>query len=146
MRALVAALAILLCVQQGTLPVAAAQAPNPIVIDDDDGGPIAFFLMWYDRLVESHTPVVLRGICVSACTLVLMLPKTQVCVEPTASLGFHLASAAGKPLSGYTSALIRRYYPMSVRKWLVGKKLEEEPIYMTAAQIVETGTFPACEQ
>lgn len=119
---------------------------RPVVIGDDGGGNVATFVMWYKRLAESGVPVRVRGLCVSACTFVLMLPKSQVCVEPTASFGFHLATDgddnADVPI---TAALIRRWYPESVRKWLVGKTLAERPIYMTAEEAVKLDVFPACD-
>lgn len=141
-RILIAALAALAI---ATSPVRAA--PPPFVIDDDYGGIVDTFMMWYKRLADSGAPVVLRGICVSACTLVLRLPKSQVCVEPTASLGFHLWAASGKPDVSLTAAGVRRYYPIAVQEWL--KKQEALLIwpitFMTAEEIVALGIFPACE-
>src|SRR5437870_13587203 len=98
-----------------------ADAPaGIIIIDNDDGGNIGTFLMWYARLRASGTPVHLRGICASACTFVLTLPPAQVCVEPTASLAFHLLQdgRSGRPLPEQTQATIRRYYPTAVQAWL----------------------------
>jgi hypothetical protein len=124
--------------------VSHAQVSKPIVIDDDDGGNVDNFLLWYGRLRASGTPVILRGICISACTFVLALPKSQVCVEPTASFGFHMAAINGKAVPGMTGALIRRWYPEPVRRWLADKDLQEEPIYMSASEAVKLGVFPAC--
>lgn len=117
---------------------------RPVVIGDDHGGNVDTFLMWYGRLRDAGAPVVLRGVCESACTFVLTLPRDQVCVEPTASLGFHLATIDEKPEPEVTGALIRRWYPESVRKWLATRKLRAVPTYMTAREIVELGIFPAC--
>jgi hypothetical protein len=118
---------------------------RPVVIDNDGGGNVATFVMWYKRIKESGVPVRLRGVCDSACTFILMLPREQVCVEPTASLGFHLASYADEAAPSVTGALIRRWYPEAVRKWLVGQTLIEAPLYMPASVMVRLGIFPACE-
>jgi hypothetical protein len=119
-------------------------APSPIVIADDHGGSIDQFLMWYGRVRAAHVPVVLRGVCESACTFVLSLPREQVCVEDTASLGFHLATVNGKNEPELTGTLIRRWYPESVRRWLSTRKLRTAPTYMTAKEIVELGIFAKC--
>lgn len=120
-------------------------AHSAFVIDDDDGGSVDQFLMWYKRLADSKTPVVLRGICVSACTLVLTLPKSQVCVEPTASFGFHLWQMYGTPNPPFTWAGARRYYPKVVVDWLKAQPpLGMAPTYMTAEEIVGLGIFPWC--
>lgn len=124
----------------------AQAAVSPVIVDDDGGGAIHTYISFYKRLKASGVPVVLRGVCISACTLILILPKDQVCVEPTASLGFHLASDGEGADEPYTQALIRRHYPAAVQKWLADKKLtlgREE--YLSAAEIVKMGLFPACK-
>lgn len=133
-------------IAQRTITPAHAATSLPIVIDYDGGGSISTYMEWYRRLKEARTPVVLRGICISACTFILMLPKDQVCVEPTASLAFHLATDGDGPDEAYTQALIRRYYPPAVQKFLDGKKLKENrEEYLTATDIVTLGIFPACK-
>lgn len=138
-RRLIAAAAVLLTIASVT-----PAKVRPIIIGDDHGGVVDTFAMWYARLRSSGTPVILRGMCESACTLVLILPASQVCVEPTASLGFHLATIGERGEPEVTAALIRRFYPESVQKWLAARKLRAVPTYMTAAEIVEAGIFPAC--
>jgi hypothetical protein len=118
---------------------------KPVVIGDDVGGNLAFFAMWYKRIRDSGVPVRVEGVCESACTLALSLPHDQVCIAPTASFGFHLASYNGETAPGVTGAMIRRWYPEKVRKWLVGQTLIEAPLYMTANTVVSLGIFPACE-
>lgn len=127
------------------LALATSVSAAPFVIDDDDGGGVEQFLMWYKRLADSGVPVVLRGICVSACTLVLQLPKSQVCVEPSASFGFHLWSMYGQPSPTFTWAGARRYYPKVVQEWMKAQPpLGLAPTYMTAEEIVKLGIFPWC--
>lgn len=121
-----------------------ALAQKAVIIDDDGGGEVDTYLNWYQRLKASGVPVVLRGICESACGFVLMLPSRQVCVEPTASLGFHLASSGHTLMPDYSGALFRRYTPMAVQHWLSDKTLTATMIFMTADEIVGLGVFPAC--
>lgn len=138
----IAALAVFLFL---TAPVPAF-GQGKFVIDDDDGGSIEVFRMWYKRVADSGVPVVLRGICASACTFVLSLPKSQVCVEPTASLGFHTWTTFGNPDPDYTAAGARRLYPLVVQEWVSEHRIVPWPItYMTAGEIVKLGIFPACE-
>jgi UPF0716 family protein affecting phage T7 exclusion len=132
-----------------TANVAHSPRVKPVVIDDSGGGSVYDFIYFYEALKRSHVPVHLRGICISACGFVLMLPPSQVCVEPTASIGFHFASDpdnSGKQTvdPGITVALINRYYPKAIRKWLRTRKLGSRPIYLTAAELVAMGVFPAC--
>ena len=111
------------------------------------GGTIGTFATFYDALRGSGVPVVLKGICISACTLILELPKTQVCVEPTASLGFHLAvnGETNTPDPEMTSALIWRYYPPAVQAWLATKQLSPAVIFMSAKEIVALNIFDPCQ-
>lgn len=120
--------------------------PSPVIIDDDNGGNVDTFRMWYKRLADSGAPVVLRGICVSACTFILSLPKSQVCVEPTASLGFHTWSTGREPDQSYTDAGARRLYPIVVQKWLAAQvAMKPWPItFMTADEMVSLGVFAPC--
>lgn len=118
---------------------------RPIILGDDYGGNVATFVMWFKRIADSGVPVRIRGLCISACTFVLMLPKSQVCIEPTASLGFHLASTEDEADIPMTQALIRRYYPEAVRKWLIGKTLTERLYFMRADEVVKLDVFPACD-
>lgn len=119
---------------------------KPIIIDNNPGGQVGTFAAFYDALRASGVPVVLRGLCMSACTLILELPKTQVCVEPTASLGFHLAvnGETNVPDPEMTQALIRRYYPSAVQAWLTTKDLSPKLTFMSADEIVALGVFNPC--
>jgi len=115
------------------------------VIGDDAGGVIDTYVMWIDRLRASEVPVRIEGICHSACTLTLSLPRSQVCVASTATFGFHLATAYGLPLTEYTEALVRRHYPLAVQKWIARRGgLSPTFIYMSAMELADIGVFPMC--
>lgn len=119
---------------------------RPLVIDNDDGGRVDHFVMWYERIRDTGISVRVRGMCVSACTIVLWLPREQICIEPTASFGFHLFAVNGRPDMGATQAHIRRYYPLALQAWLKTQAaLTPNVVYMSAAEAVESGTILACD-
>lgn len=90
----------------------------PIVIEDDDGGGVNDHVKFYSRIKQAGVPVRVAGICVSACTIVLWLPQSQVCHERGSSLGFHSAARGIMPDRGLTEAMINRYYPKAVQDWI----------------------------
>lgn len=143
---LVAALAALVLPGSAT-----SQVHKPaLVIDDDDGGYIADHLKFYARIRDSGIQVRVRGVCVSACTLVLTLPYEQTCIEPTASLGFHAASAYGRVNLDFTRVMITRYYPQAVQDFIaawVTKNgvLTDKVFYMSAEEAVRLNVMRACE-
>lgn len=118
---------------------------KPIVLDDDDGGNVDTFVTFYNRIRASGVPVRVRGICVSACTIVLSLPQDQVCIESTASFGFHLAATGGHPDPDFTKAMQRRYYPPSIQNWLKDKTLTPHVIYMLSDEAVGLGAIRWCD-
>jgi hypothetical protein len=125
---------------------ARAETSGVIVIDFDGGGNVADHLKWWTRIKNAHIPVRFRGMCVSACTLGLMLPLEQMCAEHTASFGFHLASDEDGADPEFTKALILRYYPQAVQEWLKGKKLTVNRIlFMSADEAIKLGVLPACD-
>lgn len=88
-------------------------------ITDDPGGSIALYRVKYAALAAEGRRVVIDGPCLSACTLVLTLPRDQVCATPRATLGFHSAwapTADGRRVySREGTAALWRSYPAQVR-------------------------------
>ena len=122
---------------------------KPVVIKDSPGGVIDTFVAWYMALKDSGVPVEVDGVCVSACTLVLMLPKDQVCVRPGTVFGFHMAWSGSpdnyRPEPVITQHIIEKYYPPAVQKWLEDKELTVTKIdYMPYKEIVSLGVLDAC--
>lgn len=141
----VAALALATLLAFSNYPVPVRAEVRPIILDNDPGGGVIQEIIWFNRLRDAGVPVRIRGICVSACTLVLMLPKSQVCIEPTASLGFHLASVDDKSDPLLTSVLNRRYYPAPVLEWIKEHgPLTVAPMFMDAATVIKLGVFDGC--
>jgi hypothetical protein len=107
------------------------------------------YVTWFNRLKNAGVPVEIKGICISACTLVLMLPKDQVCTDKTASFGFHLAArqVEDKLVSdeGLTGALIRRYYPAPLQEWLKTQQLTPNITFMPAEEAIMLGIVEECK-
>lgn len=121
--------------------------PGVIVIGDDPGGTVDTYLMWVDRIRHARIPVRVEGLCHSACTLILSLPQEQVCVTHTASFGFHLATRGMLLLPDFTQALMRRYYPVRVQRWIeLRGPLTAEFIYLAGPELSLMGVYPMCEQ
>jgi hypothetical protein len=57
-------------------------------IDNDMGGPLGKYLLWFTRIRDSGERVIIDGNCYSACTLVTIIPRERVCVNPTRGAGF----------------------------------------------------------
>lgn len=127
-------------------PIPPGLFPKPIILDDNPGGAVRTFVYFFNAIRDSGVPVRVRGLCVSACTLVLALPHDQVCMESTGSFGFHLATDDGeKGNVTLTAALQRRYYSSVVMKWLEGKKLKlESVVYMQSDEAAALDIFPMC--
>ena len=71
----------------------------------------------YDR---AGTRVRLMGICASACTLVLALPRDRICVGPGVAVGFHQPAPRNNPGLSSTDlgTAMEDTYPGLVRQWL----------------------------
>lgn len=111
----------------------------------DLGGSIA------DRLNEMQhlDKVEILGICASACTLYLGLPKT--CVSEDAQLGFHSPSTKLKtpllrPDWENATQLMAKHYPKALAKWfLETARFSTDVIYLSGKDVIELGVKP-CEQ
>jgi hypothetical protein len=80
----------------------------------DEGGLIQQRVRW---LAAAQGPIVIDGVCFSACTLVLS--RQDVCVTPRAILGFHEAfhKTTGLPAPEATAGMYAMY-PAAVRAWI----------------------------
>lgn len=118
-----------------------------IVIKDDHGGSIDDHAKFYNRIRLAHIPVRVEGYCNSACTYVLTMPPSEVCVTPRASFGFHLATLDGRPLRKFTDMLAYRMYPDAVRKWLKRHEpMQSEVTSMYADEAIELGVARRCDE
>lgn len=127
-------------------PVDANVKPGEIVIGNDPGGDVEDYARWIHRIEEAQIPVRFRGACISACTLLLSLPKEQLCVEPKAKFGFHLASIDGKPDVKETRFIMEVYYPRPIINWIMKRwPLTRDVVFMDADEIKSLGVVDACK-
>src|SRR5262245_66214282 len=74
-----------------------AEAPEPVplpktVLYFEPGGVLHEHIRRWQALAASGDDVEIRGLCGSACTLIMAyVPREQICFGEAASLGFHLA-------------------------------------------------------
>jgi hypothetical protein len=132
-------------------------------IAGDRGGRIGNYISKFQRLHSSGEPVVIDGLCASACTLVLAaVPHDKICVTSRASLGFHAAYDFGVDGRTITNAeateMLYSTYPTSVQRWinarggltpqiifLRGKQLQAiyQPCHSTRPEAPEGNVRPA---
>lgn len=94
---------------------------SALTIRDDPGGYLDKHAYRFYAVVRRGEPIRVLGLCASACTLVLGLPR--VCVGPRAAFGFHgafYADRRGRFVRGSASGnrFLWRHYPPRVRAWL----------------------------
>jgi hypothetical protein len=107
---------------------AMAQFPRAgvIVLQDQLGGIIPLYKRLFEVLEATGNNIEIRGVCASACTLVLSyIPKERLCFTKKAWLGFHQYS---QMVSGMiTEETIKQSradydsYPQDIREWLEQK-------------------------
>jgi hypothetical protein len=89
------------------------------VIDNDLGGKVTDYIERYqkDRIV------VIRGPCISACTLVMsFIPKERICFDKDGALGFHKARFAGtETIAVETTKWMLESHPKPIQQWIAKK-------------------------
>ncbi len=116
---------------------------------DHHGGDIEEFDARYQKIRKSGAKVVIDGLCLSACTIVASLPKSQVCVTSKASLGVHLATSGNERGEyvdyEYTKWAVKKYYPQPMQDWINSHGgLEEEPKYIKGKDLL--AIFDPCRE
>jgi hypothetical protein len=91
------------------LSLAGPAAAETIEVSDNHGGSVAVYDSRWAGLAARGVDVKIVGPCQSACTVLLgHIPRSKICVTPSASFGFHLAilpSATATLRSAYQSDL-----------------------------------------
>lgn len=127
-------------------PILAAPG-DPIVVRWDGGGMIGQRNSEIRNLRERGQRVELRGICLSACTMYLSLPN--VCVAPSATLGFHGPTRGGKSLPEdefeHWSKMMAKNYREPLRSWYMSEARYRTNGYFEIGgkQIIAMG-YPSC--
>jgi hypothetical protein len=94
------------------LPTSMASAETIDVFDNHGGSVVEYDQRWA-ALAARGVDVRIVGPCQSACTVLLgHIPRSQICVTPRASFGFHLAH-----LQSATAILWNAYSP-DIRAWI----------------------------
>ena len=102
-------------------PAGGVGASHAVVrIADDRGGRIGTYVDKYQGLRTRARPVIIDGLCASACTIVLgAVPHDRICVTSHANLGFHAAWDFGANGRAVTNAeatqMLYSMYPTPVK-------------------------------
>ena len=102
----------------GDIPLPPA-APE-VTIAGQPGGAVSTHAARVIDYDNAGSRIRIMGACVSACTLVLALPRDRICVGPNAALGFHQPSPRNNPRLATTDigAAMQDTYPGFVQQWL----------------------------
>ena len=104
------------------VPIPAPRPASPTVVNFDEGGMIRDYDIRWQAIAAGGSPVEVRGICQSACTLLTVhIPKGRLCFADYSSLHFHQArNDDGSPALTATRWMIDRY-PEDIRAWITAK-------------------------
>ena len=112
------------------------------------GGDVGRYLTLFTDIRKSGERVVIDGPCFSACTLVLIvIPKSRICVTRRAVFGFHAAKAIDPYGREYPAPEVTREvadaYPTPLRNW-IGRRggLTRAPIFLSGRQLADM--YPRC--
>jgi hypothetical protein len=109
------------------LLLAGVGASHAVVrIADDRGGRIGTYVDKYQGLRTSGEPVIIDGLCASACTIVLgAVSPDKICVTSHAELGFHAAwdfGANGRAVTNTEAThMLYSMYPQAVKRWIAAR-------------------------
>jgi hypothetical protein len=84
----------------------------------DEGGYVYSYMAQVDEAYQQRTQIRFRGLCASACTLYLSLPRWQTCIAPGAWFEFHRPYGGAPTLRHRTEQEMLDMYPGWVRTWL----------------------------
>ncbi len=130
-----------------TLLVAVAACRNARFDESSDsGGNLREYAAQVNRLNAQGAAKVIRGVCASACTILLGVKK--VCVEPTAELWFHAAHLPGVDQPDSLGSLeMLSFYPPPVREWAIRTQAIESVDFnaskkLSGEQLIGMGISP----
>ncbi len=94
---------------------------NAVYVAGDRGGNVVSYGMKMLRLKQNRTQVRVTGACDSACTLLLALPRNQLCITQSASFNFHLPSGSSAQGNKRAARYLLNNYPGWVRRWIASR-------------------------
>jgi hypothetical protein len=127
-----------------SLPPASAD----VRIEASLGGEASSFVEFFEQIRQSSERVVIDGPCFSACTLVLIIiPKSRLCVTRRAVFGFHAARAIDQYGREYpapeATRVVAAAYPAPIRNWIKRHGgLTRTPIFLSGREL--EGMYPRC--
>ena len=84
-----------------------------IEVGNDHGGLVFVYQARWEKLATQGIDVRISGSCMSACTILLgYIPRRDICVTPSASFGFHLATMQ------FATDQLWKAYPEDIRAWI----------------------------
>lgn len=92
----------------------------PLVIDFDGGGYLSQYEARARELALQGRKVVIRGVCASACTMMIGRVHDKVCVKPRAELWFHQSGHEYVTENRSESGTRRMMdaYPVPLKLWI----------------------------
>lgn len=100
------------------LVIASAFHAQAGTVKNDLGGVIVEYHRAVEAVRASGEKIRFDGMCASACTLYLSLPKSQLCVTPRAKFGFHAAISPDEKVRKFFTRSMFEAYPAWVRAWV----------------------------
>jgi len=120
---------ILLLVLSALLLLCSAFNAHAYDVGNDLGGIVYDYVMNSEGMKDTNEPVRFNGVCASACTLYIELPKT--CVTPEAEFIFHKPFGGTKDQIEFTEGYLMSHYPKWVQVWIDAHGgLQANPIIM----------------
>ena len=96
-------------------------ANRVVTISDGLGGHVQGMVRMLAKIIDNDRKVVIDGPCRSACTLLMSLGTSRVCITPRAELWFHQASLLTGKRSRFWSNAMLRLYPTGIRSYVNGR-------------------------
>ena len=120
-----------------------------VVTDEDPGGVVGTYEMWWKRIAESGDKVVIDGECVSACTYLMnLVPNDRVCMTERGSFGIHMARLLDEDTgnAALTDRMETLYYPLWFRDWIKDNVPNRslEVVYVKPDVFVKAGFYKMC--
>jgi hypothetical protein len=106
-------------------PAPQAEEPPPptrTVLRAEYGGRIDHHLYRFQQLAADGGEFEIRGVCESACTLVMgAIPKPRLCFGKNSHLAFHQARNADNTPAPTSTLWMIDHYPADIRAWINAK-------------------------
>ncbi len=123
------------------MPGTGAADDRTIYVRYDPGGDLGLYQVKAQVAKELKLNVVIDGVCASACTLLINLPNSQLCVTERARLHFHRARLQkpirnGRKILRDANRMMLASYPAGVRQWIAQRGgLTDRMLKMDSADV-----------